>query len=195
MHQLGFLANSVGGLGTAIANDIEQFGAMYRGSDRCRRFVSLAAFARSMSSLDVLAAYVEVFNPNYWLRRAEFATDPKRYRRYRRLVEHLDGRRYERLQRILRRFREDIMDFDGGLESVDSPAPPMSDELAILHALRIGMIQELFVLAVRIPRFSTQTDVTVGALIQDLLQLNVLPSMEVLEEAFPADGRPLEDGA
>lgn len=199
LQQLGFLANSIGGLGAAISNDMEQFISMYENSSRCRRFMSLVSYARSLTNPDVLAAYISLFDPDHWLALAETENDPTRKRRMRRVVSLLGGgETYEGLRRIFRIFREDLMDLDAGFEAVGGRPAGISetarDELDLLHGLRVGLIQEFFLMVVRVPRFSSQSSMTIGEVMQELLRLSVLPSMKVLGDAFPTDGQPIESG-
>ena len=49
-------------------------------------------------------------------------------------------------------------------------------------------------MVVRVPRFSSQASMTIGEVMGELLRLNVMPSMKVLEDAFPTDGQPIESG-
>ena len=98
LQQLGFLANSIGGLGAAIANEQEHFVSMYENSARCRRFMSLVAYARSLTNPDALAAYISLFDPDHWLALAEAETDEARKIRMRRVVNLLgDGETLRRL--------------------------------------------------------------------------------------------------
>jgi phosphoenolpyruvate carboxylase len=62
------------------------------------------------------------------------------------------------------------------------------DSLLLLHALRIALIQEIFLLAARVPEFSMQTGTTRERVIENLLGLNVLPTVDVLSRIFPRLG-------
>ncbi len=200
LQQLGFLANSIGGLGAAIANEQDQFVAMYENSARCQRFMSLVSYARSLTNPDVLAAYISLFDPDHWLALAQAEPDEARKRRMRRVVNLLgDGETYEGLRRVFRILRQDLMELDSGFESVGGRPAGITEqarsELDLLHGLRVGLIQEFFLMVVRVPRFSSQASMTIGEVMQELLRLNVLPSMRVLDDAFPTDGQPIESGA
>lgn len=200
LQQLGFLANSIGGLGSAIANDIDQFVGMFENSTRCRRFMDLVSYARSLSSPEVLAAYINLFDPDYWMSLAKLETDPARKRRMGRVVALLgDAETFEELRRIFRVLKHDMVALDDGLRAAGGEQAKISaaerDELDLLHGIRLGIIQEFFLMVVRVPRFSSQTSMTVSMVMQELLRLNVLPTMQVLHDAFPTDGKPIESSA
>src|SRR3546814_21022398 len=80
LQQLGFLANTVSGLGRAASKDSERFRAMLRESPRFHRAMAIVAFGMSASDLDVLAAYVDTPDPGGWQRRsARTPTPPPRH--------------------------------------------------------------------------------------------------------------------
>ncbi|MBT3809691.1 MAG: phosphoenolpyruvate carboxylase, partial [Rhodospirillaceae bacterium] len=63
LQQLGYLANTVGGLGGAIAIDPERFQGIYDQSPRLQSLVDLAYRADSYGSLAAFRAYVGLFDP------------------------------------------------------------------------------------------------------------------------------------
>ena len=194
LHQLGYLANSVGGLGQAIARDRYHFEEVFARSPRCRQLVSLAAVAHELSSFDAFAAYIALFNPVSWLLRAA-AAEPRRAAQMKRLARLLTGaRRHERLHRILQRFLRDEIEFRATIESPENGdlVPPLigdaHPDLEILHAIRLALIEELFQLITRIPRFSSLPDVSTDEVVQELLHLDVPRAVAALRRAFPAAG-------
>ena len=64
--------------------------------------------------------------------------------------------------------------------------------LQITHALRIALINYIYILGVQVPRFSSQADVTLPAVLDNLLALNVREALEIFRSAFPADGQSIE---
>ena len=75
LQQLGMLANTIGGVGEAVAKDPERFHALYRESPRFRRLVTMVEHAFKFTDLDVVKAYVDLFDPEPWLRRAAVAVE------------------------------------------------------------------------------------------------------------------------
>jgi phosphoenolpyruvate carboxylase len=55
----------------------------------------------------------------------------------------------------------------------------------LLHALRIGLIQQICLLAVRFPDFNPRGEVTRSTLQESLMRLDVLGALQHLETIFP----------
>src|SRR3546814_15874242 len=96
LQQLGFLANTVSGLGRAASKDSERFRAMLRESPRFRRAIAIVAFGMSASDLDVLRAYVDTLDPGVWLRRSAPTRNPARRDELRRAEERRVGKGWVR---------------------------------------------------------------------------------------------------
>jgi len=207
LQQLGYLANSVGGLGAAIAIDPERFHTIYDQSPRLQSLVDLVHRADNYGSLAAFRAYVGLFDPVAWLLRAQASEDPV----VREPMESLAGtlqrnQRHERLSRMLRLFLQDSIArrtaFEElGLDGATAPAPspdarPDPDAtVELLHAIRVALIGHLFRLVTRVPRFSREPDVTIDDVVAELLQLGIPRALVVLERAFPVPSsqRPAED--
>ncbi len=199
LQQLGFMSNSMSGLGTAITNDLEQFEALYHGSARCRSLLSLAGRAYSLSNLDVLKAYVNLKDPGYWSTLADAEEDSRVGRLLGSVASALDRNdNSHQLKKIVRKLQEDIRGLRLGLESVGLKAedvgvgPETQDLLQLTHAIRIALICYVYILGVQVPRFSSQADVTLPAVLDDLLALDIREALSVFRSAFPADGQSIE---
>ncbi len=200
LQQMGFLANSIGGLGMAIGKDVDRFVEFMRGSERARGFMALVKYADDVGDLDVLLAYTRLLDPGLWLRRAAHAGSNGRQEPMKRLAAllHRSGRS-DRLARIHRHFLRDRMDLQSGFDAVrDFWSPPdvpeaVREDLHLLHIVRMVLIGEIFLLAARVPRFSNQPDITVDEVIDDLLHLQVAPAVRVLGRAFPPSGEEISD--
>ena len=195
LQQMGLLANSVSGLGQAISADQDRFVQFYKGSQRCREIISLAAFAYELSSLDSLAAYIDLFDPVSWLKLEDHEADEPRQEQMRRISRLVrDSQRHERMGRMFRVFYEEAIDFRRGLHAIGNGAfaPALVREchpdLELLHAVRIALIHEIYLLASRLPKFSNLPDITMVEVVEDLLQLDVLGAVENLKRAFPISG-------
>ena len=98
----------------------------------------------------------------------------------------------------MRRLQEDSRGLRLGLEAVGLTSSDVGvgeddrDLLQLTHALRIALICYIYILGVQVPRFSSQADVTLPAVLDNLLALNVKESLEIFRSAFPADGRSIE---
>ncbi len=203
LQQLGYLSNTVGGLGRAIAIDPERFHGIYDQSPRLRSLVDLARRADSYGSLPAFRGYVGLFDPVGWLLRAQSTDDPV----LRKPMENLAGTlqragRHERLSRMLRLFLQDSITRQSALDELGqgdiTPAEGEPDHAAtieLLHAVRIALIGQLFRLITQVPRFSREPNVTIDDVVAELLQLGVPSALVILERAFPVAGeqRPAED--
>jgi phosphoenolpyruvate carboxylase len=198
LQQMGYLANSLGGVGRAMALDMDRFADLHRQSPRLRSLVSLAAAARKVSSRDALVAYVALLDPVNWLLLAATDRNSGRRSEYRRVAGILNEiGRYSRLNRILRLFLQDDIDLAEGLASVDRPLEysVVQADIELLHALRIALIRQIFRLASRLPRFSPRADFTVDDMLAEILHLDVPSATRRLRATFPAAGATIDDVA
>ncbi|MEQ8194160.1 MAG: phosphoenolpyruvate carboxylase, partial [Rhodospirillales bacterium] len=187
LQQMGFLANSCGGLGRAIMRNQEHFIDVYNRSDRCRRFIALAAHARYRSSLSALGAYGRLFDPVAWLLRASKRRNKTRAEHMQRLAALLaQDDTYEKLNRMFHIYLRDAIAFDEGVAALGDKSLPLvtNDEgrtdMALLHTVRIALINEIFLLIVRIPQFRSEPDVTIEEVLKQLLELDVPRGVAVL---------------
>lgn len=187
LQQLGYLANTLYGVGTAARKDPETFRAMRLGSPRFRRALDMAAAARDASDLHATSAYAGVLDPEVWLERAATDSRPDCDLAVRTVAERAGLN--DALARVLRRLQAD----DIALSEVMRPANgPRRDRLLLLHALRIGLIQRLCRLAVAFPDFAPRSEVTREALQERLMRLDAPAALAELTAIFPAKDPPAE---
>ena len=196
LQQMGFLANSCGGLGRAIMRNQDRFNEVYYQSDRCRRIMSLAAHARFRSSLSSLGAYARLFDPVAWLLRASQWPDKDRAAHMRSLAALLaEDDTCERMNRVFHVLLRDAISFDVGVADLeDESLPQVSDDdgradLTLLHAVRVAVLNELFLLTVQIPQFRSEPDITIEEVLRQILKLDVQDSVSVLQRAFPSSSK------
>ena len=195
LQQMGYFSNTISGHGKAMIKDLDRFVQVYENSDRCRRFTSMVAYARHLSSLDAMHGYVSLYDPAIWLRRASIEKDPKRAEQIQTLANMLrHSRRHEKVNRVYRIFLNDTLYLDKGLAAVNAKAKlpdfvnECDEDLLLLHAVRIALIQEIFLLVARIPKFSDSQDASSVDLIHELLNLDVEHALGILRKAFPVSG-------
>ncbi len=189
LQQLGWLANSLHGLGRAVAHAPELFAQLRLRSERFRRALELAEGAAAMSDLDVLRAYIDTLDPESWLDRARRAEGGGRRRELTAIATALDQLDLApRLRRLFLRFGRDWLQ----LNSVMKP-PAMAPRLVLLHALRLAAIHRIWILAADIPDFSPRYAMTRDALFQRLLRLDVPACLSLLDEIFPVTADPAAD--
>ncbi|WP_375409035.1 phosphoenolpyruvate carboxylase [uncultured Methylobacterium sp.] len=187
LHQLGYLANSLHGMGRAAGRAPDLFRDMRRDSVRFSRAFRMVQHASNVSDLDVLRAYIDTLDPAVWLERARRT---QRDARRDELVviatalERLDLA--PNLRRLFGRLTCDWL-------SLHSAAPDlgkMSPRLTLLHAIRLALIHRIWFLAVHIPGFRPQSGITREALIERFLRLDVEGCLTLLEDIFPVTPDP-----
>lgn len=190
LQQLGYLANSCGGLGTAIARSPDLFEAIYNKSDRLKMVTSLAVNALARSDVGVIEAYAKLLSPGYWLDRADEVTEVDRRSQLRRLSRLLEGLfESDSVDACIRKLRRDAgtltdcVQDEGVMSAFDSASPDA--ELFELHQIRIGLIQYIFLKAMEVPRFSSRFDISLEDLLVELLHLEVPDTVAQLRKIFP----------
>lgn len=183
LHQLGWLANTLQGLGAAAVRQPEIFTELRAQSARFRTALALPAHALAHSDLDVLRAVVATLDPGMWLDRAAHARIPGRRQALvavARALERLDL--WAPAQSMFRRIQADHV----SLRAVWPDAPRLGDRELLLHALRLALIHRIWLLASAIPDFSPRHGITRAALDQRILRLDVPAALVFLAEVFPA---------
>ncbi len=199
LQQLGTLANTIGGVGEAVAKDPERFLGLYRESPRFRRLVTMVEHAFKFTDLDVVRAYVDLFDPEPWLHRAAVAADQTGQEELRLVADYVERiDLHDRLARIHRVFHRDYLDLarafrehrrlarDAGERPI-TIAPEARDNLHMLHALRLALILRLMQLSVRVPDFADRHATTHDTLIVRLMHLEVEPALDLLAQIFPVN--------
>jgi phosphoenolpyruvate carboxylase len=190
LHQLGWLANTLHGLGAAVAANPDAFADLRARSPRFARALAMAARAAASSDIGVLRAAVDTLDPGPWLDRAGATQRPGR----REELMHVAGA-LERLdlssavRRMFRRLQSDHL----MLRAAWPDLPRMADRLVLLHALRLALIHRIWLLAAQLPEFSPRHGATREALVQGILMLDVDRALKLLAEVFPADPDPASD--
>lgn len=187
LHQLGWLANTLHGLGAAATANPDAFADLRSRSPRFARAIALATHAAAASDIDVLRAAVDTLDPGPWLDRAGYTTRPGRREALMAVAEALEKLNLSAgVRRMFRRLQADHLK----LRAAWPELPQMTDRLVLLHALRLALIQRVWLLAVELPDFSPRHGATREILIRRILQLDVEPVLDMLAEVFPASPDP-----
>ena len=187
LHQLGFLANSLHGIGRAAQRGPDLFRDMRRDSVRFSRAFRLVQHAASVGDLDVLRAYIDTLDPAVWLERAR--RTQKDFRRDELVViagalERLDLA--SALRSLFGRLTRDWL----ALSAAAPDLPAMSARLTLLHALRLALIHRIWFLAVHIPGFRPQAGISREQLLERFLRLDIDGCLKLLDEIFPVTPDP-----
>ena len=181
LHQMGWLANTLHGLGRAASRSPETFAELLARSPRFGRAMGMAAAARRAGSLDILRGYVATLDPGTWLDRAGRTQRPGRAAALTEVAGALDEFGLsEPVRRMFRRMQQDALAMEAAW-----PGERPSERLVLLHAIRLTLIHRIWLLAARIPDFSPRHGITRAALIGRILRLDVPGAVAVLEEVFP----------
>ena len=200
LQQMGYLANSVGGAGHAIAKNPDAFRDLLACSARFRRLMGVILWAARHSDTDVLRAYAGALDPTTWLDRAGQRGDYGRFDGMRRVADHLEQAGvHARMAAVLRLFQGDWIDLGRQLTDLsgdDALAPlaatvdpAVRDHLHLLHAVRIALILRIYLLSMAIPDFSDRYALTAQQLHDRVLRLEVPAVLEALNEIFPRADR------
>jgi phosphoenolpyruvate carboxylase len=190
LHQIGWLANTLQGIGAAAARHPETFTELLARSPRFRNALDLARHALANSDLDVLRAVVATLDPGTWLDRAAHARIPGRRQALvavARALERMDL--WANAQAMFRRIQADHV----ALRAAWPDVPAMATRPILLHALRLAVIHRLWLLATAIPDFSPRHGVTRQTLEARILRLDIPPALALLAEIFPAAPDPAAD--
>ncbi len=191
LQQLGWCANTLQGLGAAAARHPETFRDMKASSRRFRRALDLAQHGLAHSDLDVLRAVAGTLDPGSWLDRAAHTRRPGRREALvavARALERLDVS--ASVHAMFRRIQSDHL----ALRVAWPDAPHMQPREVLLHAVRLALVQRIWLLATEIPDFSPRHNVTRSMLDAAILRLDIEPALSQLAEIFPASPDPAAEG-
>lgn len=187
LQQLGWLANSVHGIGQAAARAPELFVAMRDGSERFGRAYRLAAHAMANSDLDVLRAYLDTLDAGSWFDRARRTEREGRRDELLAVAEALARLDLApALRRLFWRFASDRLK----LKEVAGEPPAMPVRLAALHTLRLALLHRIWLSATHIPDFRPHAGVTRDLLLERILRLDMDGALALLGEIFPLNPDP-----
>ena len=182
LQQLGWCANTLQGLGLAAARHPETFEEFLLKSARFRRALDFASHALAHSDRDVLRAIVLTLDPGVWLDRAAHEADPHRREALVLLatgLERLDL--WATTQSMFRRIQADHL----ALRVAWPDAPRMQLKELLLHAIRLALIERIWLLSTRIPYFSPRHGFTRQDLDDQILRLEIPSALKHLAEIFP----------
>lgn len=182
LQQLGWCANTLQGLGTAASANPETFQEMLQHSPRFKRSLDFARHALKHSNSTVLRAIIYMLDPGIWLDRANSEDDPNLRESYLSLAKGL--RRMDlwtSTQATFQRVQADNIT----LLSIWEEAPSMDAKEILLHAIRLTIIEEIWMLSTQIPYFSPYHDFSREALETKILSLEIPTALNVLLHVFP----------
>jgi phosphoenolpyruvate carboxylase len=201
LHQLGFPINVIAGFGTAADGNLEDLAALLDDSPRGRQMVRLVRAANTLASIKTVAAYGELFNSAYWASRtyrgieeslapacaalAEYLTKDDRNGVFRRLASRLrvDALKLHRLLALLP---------EG---SAFAGREQVRREIGVLQALRLALLQHMFLRAVSVPPFARANDISRADVLEMVFTLRIDDALAQLRRAYPLQEAKLRDFA
>ena len=199
LQQLGFPVNILTGVGTASKDDVEGIGELINNSARGQQIFRLFMASNSLASIKSLAAYGEIFTSAFWSSRTYRGTESQLENACLALAEKLENDdRSSQMRRLASRLRVDGLRFHRLLAQLDLGPLKEQDQdvrrqLGVLHALRICLMQHIFIKAVQIPAFSRRNDISRDDILDMILSLRITEALELLRRAFVISAPSIND--
>ena len=189
LQQLAAPANVFGGMGTSAVHEPERFKALIETSARMKQAFAMAENARRLTSLSVLRTYASLYDPSFWVVRSARSLIEADRRAPLAVAGQLSKRSLDTaLGRLANRLSVDRQKFDLAAHELGREQCgdlPFSEDLYILHAIRMTLMAHGFVLTASTPPFSARHELSHEALIDLALDLNFEEVAAAIEEIFP----------
>lgn len=193
LQQLGYPVNVISGAGTAASDDLEAIADLINTSARGRQLFRLLRAANRLASIKSVAAYGELFNSAYWASRTYRGSEPHLEAACTALAERLTSDdRTGVFRRLASRLRVDGLKFHRLLTRL--PQANGNDDmqetrrtLGVLQALRLALMQHMFLRAVQIPAFSRSNDISRDDILEMVFTLRIDDAVSLLRKAFPVE--------
>lgn len=190
LQQMGYVLNVISGVGETVRFEHDRFVDMYKGSERLRRIMSLVQHARSLSSIKTLASYSSLFDDAFWVTRPLNDDEIHLKNACIYLADLLRGdRRHDGIMHLATYLREDAVRLHDVFEELDikvsRAGEPWREGMDIMHALRIGLIQHIYLLAAQIPEFSMANDISRERVIGLIISFHIKEAVALLREVYP----------
>jgi len=192
LQQLGYPVNVIAGIGTAADGNREEIAALLTESPRGRQVLRLVRSANALASIKTVAAFGELFNSAYWASRTYRGTEDHLAASCAALAEYLVGDdRTGVFRRLASRLRIDALKYHRLIELIPDEAPEtearehVRRRIGVLQALRLALLQHMFLKVVAVPAFSRANDISRRDVIEMVLTLRVDEALAQLRRAFP----------
>lgn len=194
LQQLGYPVNVLGSAGSAAGEEVDLVAGLLAGSVRGRQIVGLLRASNRLASIKTVAAYGELFNSAYWATRPYRGTERHLESACLSLAERLESDdRAGEVRRMASRLRVDAMKLHRLLARMPQEEAEASGKdresrrrtLGVLHALRLAVIQHMFLRAVQVPAFSRSNDISRDDVIDMVFALRTEEAVAQLRRAYP----------
>lgn len=201
LQQLGYPVNVIAGAGTAAGEEVDLVVDVMAGSVRGRQIAGLLRAANRIASIKTVAAYGELFNSAYWASRPYRGTEAHLEGACLALAERLEADdRAGEFRRLASRLRVDGMKLHRLLarlpeEEKDDGREATRRALGVLHALRLALMQHMFMRAVQVPAFARSNDISRDDVLAMVFSLRIEEAVAQLRRAYPVSAPALTDFA
>lgn len=193
LQQLGYPVNVIAGIGSAADGNREELAQLLAESARGRQILRLVRAANSLASIKTVAAYGELFNSAYWASRTYRGTEDHLAGSCAALAEYLVGDdRTGVFRRLASRLRIDALKFHRLLDLLPDEDAGNGEarehvrrRIGVLQALRLALLQHMFLKVVAVPAFSRANDISRRDVIEMVMTLRVEEALAQLRRAFP----------
>ncbi len=201
LQQLGYPVNVIAGIGEAADGNYEEIAALLNESNRGQQLLRLARTSNALASVKTVAAHGELFNSAYWATRPYRGTEPHLSAACEALAEYLTkDDRAGVFRRLASRLRVDALKFHRLLDHL--PEEPQAETtqqtrrmIGAAQALRLALMQHMFLKAVSVPVFSRANDISREDVLEMVFTLRVDDALAQMRRAFPTHFPSLSDFA
>jgi phosphoenolpyruvate carboxylase len=199
LQQLGYPVNVLAGIGSAAGEDFDAIADLIGASARGQSLIRLLRASNALASIKSVAAYGELFNSAYWASRPYRGTEAHLESACLALAERLTkDDRTGVFRRLASRLRVDSVKLHRLLTRIpDGAADPEREAtrrtLGVLHALRLALMQHMFLRAVQIPAFSRSNDISRDDVLEMIFTLRIDEAVAQLRRAFPVSAPSISD--
>ena len=201
LQQLGYPVNIISGIGSAADGNYEELAALINESPRGQQLIRLARASNALASIKTVAAHGELFNSAYWASRPYRGTESHLSEACEILAEYLTkDDRTGVFRRLASRLRVDALKFHRLLALIPDEAPLEDREntrrtIGAAQALRLALMQHIFLRAVSIPVFSRANDISRDDVLEMVFSLRIDDALAQMRRAFPTSFPQPEDFA
>lgn len=201
LQQLGYPVNIIAGVGSAAESNYDDIAQLLKESPRGRQIMRLVRASNALASIKTVAAYGELFNSAYWASRPYRGTEEHLSQACESLAEYLiQDDRNGVFRRLASRLRVDALKLHRLFELVPDEDPHPKREqvrrmIGVLQALRLALLQHMFLKAVSVPAFSRANDISRRDVLEMVFTLRIDEALAQMRRAFPASYPVTEDFA
>ncbi|NTZ42331.1 phosphoenolpyruvate carboxylase [Altererythrobacter sp. SALINAS58] len=201
LQQLGYPVNIIAGIGSAADGNYEEIAQLLSSSERGRQIVRYVRASNALASIKTVAAYGELFNSAFWASRPYRGDEAGVSTACQALAEYLvQDDRTGVFRRLASRLRIDALKLHRLFALLPDEAPLENREtirrqIGVLQALRLALMQHMFLKAVSIPAFSRANDISREDVLEMVFTLRIDDAIAQLRRAYPTSFPQPEDFA